>query len=129
MCESGLVVSDAAATGAGRLPDVGEAAERIAAIEAELDPAEPERSGIRVLAYGEISATLMLPRPAVRGGGREADDGLSDAVTAAGYVGLGGGVLPRLGGGRRRCRGHRRGAGVQSGSHAGGVSAAATAVR
>ena len=88
MCESGLVVSDAAATGAGRLPDVGEAAERIAAIEAELDPAEPERSGIRVLAYGEISATLMLPDPLFEGVVAKRMTGFPDAVTAAGYVGL-----------------------------------------
>ena len=43
------------------LPEAAAAARVLAELESRLDPAHPQRSGVRVLAYGEISATLLLP--------------------------------------------------------------------
>ena len=36
------------------------AGDALARVEASLDPSHPQRSGLRVLAYGEISAALLI---------------------------------------------------------------------
>ena len=42
--------------------DVTAGAVALQRLEDGLDPAHPERSGVQVLAYGEISAALLVPR-------------------------------------------------------------------
>lgn len=88
MRQGGLVVSPAPPPDPGRLPEPEEASQRIAAIEAGLDPAHPELSGVKVLAYGEISATLILPDPLFDGVVAKRMTGFPDTVTAAAYIDL-----------------------------------------
>ncbi|MDQ1247356.1 MAG: hypothetical protein QG597_1726 [Actinomycetota bacterium] len=77
----------AGAAGAS-LPDVGAAASRLAGWEADLDPAHPERSGLRVLAHGEISATLIVPDPLFTSLVAKRMTGFPDEAAVAGYVDL-----------------------------------------
>lgn len=70
------------------LPDVQAAANRLAKWEADLDPAQPESSGLRVLAYGEISATLVIPDPLFAGLVAKRMSGFSSALAVADYVKL-----------------------------------------
>lgn len=73
---------------APELPDAAAAAARLAVWEAGLDPAQPDRSGIRVLAYGEISATMVLPDPLFTGVVAKRMTGFPDHAAAVDYVDL-----------------------------------------
>lgn len=75
-------------SGTGRLPEPGAAAERLTVWEADLDPSQPERSGMRVLAYGEISATLIIPDPLFEGLVAKRMSGFTDASAVSEYVDL-----------------------------------------
>ena len=54
-------------------------------VEAQLDPARPADSGLRVLAHGEISATLLLPDQAMAGLVAKRMSGFPNAESAADY--------------------------------------------
>lgn len=54
-------------------------------VEVRLDPAKPEESGLSVLAYGEISATLLLPDRAMSGIVAKRMSGFPDVKSAAEY--------------------------------------------
>lgn len=54
-------------------------------VEDRLNPASPEESGLSVLAYGEISATLLLPDRATSGIVAKRMSGFPDAKCAAEY--------------------------------------------
>lgn len=74
------------------------AGDALARVEASLDPAHPQRSGLRVLAYGEISAALLISdEPALVGIVAKRMAGFRDAADAAGYVALLREYLARLG--------------------------------
>lgn len=88
MCHGGRVVSGPPEQSVPELPDTAVAAAHLADWEAGLDPAQPERSGIRVLAYGEISATLVLPDPLFEGLVAKRMTGFPDRNAVAGYVDL-----------------------------------------
>lgn len=65
---------------------VGEA---LARVESALDPADPQHSGLTVLAYGEISAALIVAgEPALSGSVAKRMSGFRDADAAAAYVAL-----------------------------------------
>lgn len=70
----------------------------MARVEAALDPANPERSGLRVLAYGEISAALIISgESALHGFVAKRMAGFADAAAAAAYLTLLREYLARLG--------------------------------
>ncbi|MFN8125658.1 MAG: DUF6206 family protein [Candidatus Nanopelagicales bacterium] len=64
-------------------------ADALARLEARLDPSHPERAGVRVLAYGEISAALIVTdEPALAGTVVKRMSGFRDASAAREYVAL-----------------------------------------
>lgn len=66
-----------------------DAAAAVADLESRLDPAAPADSGLRVLAYGEISAALVAPgEPALTGLVAKRMAGFGDEERAARYVDL-----------------------------------------
>lgn len=68
------------------LQEVGEA---LARLEARLDPAHPESAGVKVLAYGEISAALIVAdEPALTGSVVKRMAGFADEAAARHYVAL-----------------------------------------
>jgi hypothetical protein len=68
--------------------DVPTVREALTRIEDGLDPARPEGSGLTVLAYGEISATLLLPDPALAGVVGKRMSGFPDEASAQDYAAL-----------------------------------------
>lgn len=69
--------------------DLDAAAWALGRFERSLDPAHPERSGADVLAYGEVSAALLLPdEPAVAGAVVKRMSGFADDAAVAGYGAL-----------------------------------------
>lgn len=85
MRESFDVVADEGETSLTPLPDADAVAPLLAEFEARLDPARPEQSGARVLAYGEISATMILPDPLFSGVVAKRMTGFPDAQSVADY--------------------------------------------
>ncbi len=79
--------------------DVTAGAVALQRLEDGLDPAHPERSGVQVLAYGEISAALLVPRePALADVVVKRMSGFADDAAATKYVELLREYLERLSG-------------------------------
>jgi hypothetical protein len=66
----------------------GPVAAELTRIERDLDPARPEASGLSVLAYGEISATLRIHGDDFAGIVAKRMSGFPDAASASDYAGL-----------------------------------------
>lgn len=70
-------------------PDAHAAGDALAQLEARLDPAAPELAGLTVLAYGEISAALVVAdEPSLAGLVVKRMSGFRDALAAETYVAL-----------------------------------------
>ncbi|MEZ5116568.1 MAG: DUF6206 family protein [Candidatus Nanopelagicales bacterium] len=89
------MTGDAAGAPWGAASPPAQAPAALRDLEAELDPAHPERvDGLRVLAYGEVSAALVLP--GLPGWVAKRMSGLTDAAAAERYVNLVRSYLDRL---------------------------------
>lgn len=76
--------------------DPQRAAAALAALEERLDPARPEEAGVQVLAYGEISAALLVPDPVLAGVVAKRMSGFRGAAQVERYLGLLAEYLHRL---------------------------------
>lgn len=76
------------ARGDGLTMDLGALSRALTGIESALDPARSEAAGLRVLAYGEISATLLLPGEEFAGVVAKRMSGFPDEAAARGYAAL-----------------------------------------